>query len=153
MNIFDAKDNINVQAFLKCIRLGEGTIDDLGYSRIVGGRIFNNYSEHPNIKVWIPRYGVWSTAAGAYQIIYPTWKGLIKQYKFADFSPENQDLACIALISGRGALDDVIGGKFFDAIQICSAEWSSLPGSLAGQRMEELDKIKAVYLGNNGKIL
>ncbi len=153
MNIFDARDNVNVRAFLKAIRLGEGTSDERGYSRIVGGRIFNNYSEHPNIKVWIPRYRVWSTAAGAYQIIYPTWQGLIKQYKFSDFTPDTQDLACIALILGRGALDDVLNGNFFEAIQKCSAEWASLPGSLSGQRVEDLNAIKAVYLENNGKIL
>lgn len=144
--------NNNVKAFLKALRLGEGTSDAMGYYRIVGGQMFTDTSKHPGVRVWIPRYKVWSSAAGAYQIISPTWKGLVKQYGFTDFTPESQDKAAIALIRGRAALNDVIGGKFSEAIKKCSKEWASLPGSTAGQRVESMEKVKQVYINNGGII-
>jgi muramidase (phage lysozyme) len=151
--LIDALQESNVKAFLKAIRLGEGTSDDMGYRRIVGGQTFSDFSKHPNVRVWIPRYEVWSTAAGAYQIIGPTWRGLVSQYQFPDFQPRTQDAACVALIAGRKALHNVIEGRFFDAVKKCSAEWASLPGSTAGQRVENIDAVKDVYLKNGGIII
>jgi muramidase (phage lysozyme) len=147
-----ALDNTNVVAFMKAIRLGEGTSDDAGYYRIVGGGTFTDDAQHPNVRVWIERYKVNSTAAGAYQIINPTWRGLLKQYGFPDFSPDSQDQAAVALIAGRDALDDVIAGRFKDAVAKCSAEWASLPGSSAGQRVEAYDAVLAVYQKNGGTL-
>ena len=148
----DALEIPNVTAFLKAIRLGEGTSDEAGYYRIVGGGEFTDDSRHPNVRVFIPRYNVYSTAAGAYQIIRPTWDGLQKQYHFPDFSPECQDEAAVALIVGRYALDSVISGELQDAVQKCSAEWASLPGSKAGQRTEAFDDVLAVYLNHGGTL-
>lgn len=142
----------NVAAFLKALRLGEGTSDDAGYFRIVGGGTFTDDSAHPNIRVFIPRYNVYSTAAGAYQIIRPTWLALQKLYGFEDFSPESQDEAAVALIAGRGALDDVISGRFDEAVNKCSMEWASLPGSKAGQRTEAMEDVLAVYLNHGGTV-
>ena|SRR3990167_9984192 len=147
-----ALDNANVRAFLMAIRLGEGTTDDAGYYRIVGGQMFNDDSQHPNVRVFIKRYSVWSTAAGAYQIIGPTWRGLVKQYGFEDFSPDSQDEAAVALIAGRKALDDVMAGRFDEAVRKCSLEWASLPGSTAGQRIEDMASVKRVYTENGGTI-
>jgi muramidase (phage lysozyme) len=142
----------NVWAFLKSIRLGEGTMDDAGYYRIVGGGTFTDDSTHPRIRVYIPRYKVYSTAAGAYQIIFPTWQGLCKQYGFTGFTPQEQDEMAVALIVGRKAIDEVMAGKIEDAIALCSAEWASLPGSKAGQRTEALDDVLKVYADNGGTI-
>ena len=148
----DALQNTNVTAFLKAIRLGEGTLDDYGYKRIVGGDVFSDFSKHPNQRVFIPRYDVYSTAAGAYQIIFPTWSNLVHQYAFPDFSPTSQDEAAVALIAGRHALQDVIDGHFVDAVQKCSAEWASLPGAKAGQRIEAMENVRQVYLVSGGTI-
>ena len=142
----------NVTAFLKAIRLGEGTSDEAGYYRIVGGGTFTDDSQHPNVRVFIPRYNVYSTAAGAYQIINPTWRGLLKQYDFPDFSPDSQDQAAIALIAGRHALDEVIAGQFEEAVRLCSAEWASLPGSTAGQRIEAYADVLKVYQDAGGTL-
>lgn len=142
----------NVRAFLKAIRLGEGTSDEAGYYRIVGGGTFTDDSHHPNVRVFIPRYKVYSTAAGAYQIIRRTWDGLVRQYGFPDFSPERQNEAAVALIVGRRALDDVIAGRFKDAVGECAAEWASLPGSTAGQRTEDFEAVLAVYQQNGGTV-
>lgn len=148
----EALKNKNVQAFLKALRLGEGTLNDNGYTTIVGGGKFSDFSKHPEIRVKIPRYNVVSTAAGAYQIIKPTWAGLVKQYGFRDFTPLNQDRAAVALIAGRNALRDVVGGNFYVAVSKCAKEWASLPGSTAGQRVENIAAVKKVYLDNGGEI-
>ena len=142
--------NSNIAAFLHAIRLGEGTSDDAGYSRIVGGKTFSGFSQHPNVKVWLPRWQVWSTAAGAYQIIHPTWIGLVKQYGFQDFSPGNQDLAAIALISEKDAIDDLISGDLDTAIRKCSQTWASLPYSKAGQRVENYTLVLNEYAKYGG---
>lgn len=140
-----ALNHPNVRAFLRAIRLGEGTSDDLGYQRLVGGGEFESLNQHPNRKVYIKRYRVWSSAAGAYQIIHPTWLGLVEQYGFADFSKRSQDEAAVALIAGRRALQDIKDGFIVDAIFKCRREWASLPGSPYGQRTESLDKVLAEY--------
>lgn len=142
--------NTNVKAFLKAIRLGEGTVDDVGYRRIVGGELFTDYSHHPNKRVWIRRYNVWSTAAGAYQIIYSTWHGLVDKYKFADFTPHSQDLAAVGLIVGRKAIYDVLSGNIHAAILKCGWEWASLPGALTTQRKEPIENVLKVYTENGG---
>jgi muramidase (phage lysozyme) len=147
-----ALENRNVRAFLQAIRVGEGTADGAGYWCIVGGGTFADDSHHPNVRVWLPRYGVYSTAAGAYQIVIKTWRGLVQQYGFDAFDPETQDEAAVALISGRGALQDVIAGRFKEAVGKVSAEWASLPGSTAGQRVEPLDTLLAAYQAHGGTL-
>lgn len=147
-----ALQNPNVYAFQHAIRLGEGTPGDIGYYTIVGGQTFSDDSHHPNVRVWLPKYKVWSTAAGAYQIIFRTWVNLLRQYDFDDFSPESQDMAAVALIYGRGALDDVMAGNLKEAVRKCSAEWASLPGSTAGQRMESFEAVQNEYLNHGGKL-
>lgn len=147
-----ALDIVNVRAFLKGIRLGEGTSDDMGYYRIVGGQMFSDDSTHPHVRVYLPRWKLYSTAAGAYQIIFPTWQGLCNQYGFTDFSPETQDMMAVALIAGRHALNDVISGLFAEAVDKCNEEWASLPGSKSGQRTEDFENVKQVYLDNGGEL-
>ncbi len=143
----------NVKAFLRAIRLGEGTSDDLGYRRVVGGGEFPAPPwRHPQRRVWLPRYAVYSTAAGAYQFLARTWAEVADRYKLEDFSPENQDLGAIALVHRRGALEDVIAGRIEDAIGKCKLEWASLPGSTYGQRTEKLADVLAEYEANGGSL-
>ena len=148
----DALKLLNVQAFLNAVRLGEGTSDELGYYRIVGGGTFTDDSVHPHVKVFLPKYNVYSTAAGAYQIIFPTWTGLCKQYDFPDFTPQSQDEAAVALIAEKHALEDVKAGRLEDAVAKCAAIWASLPGSTAGQRTEDFAKVQEMYISHGGTI-
>lgn len=140
----------NVLAFLHAIRLGEGTADERGYNRIVGGQEFDDFSKHPHVLVDLPRYHVKSTAAGAYQLIWPTWCGLAREYGFTDFQPATQDEAAVALIAEKGAIHFVVAGQIAEAVKLCSAIWASLPGSTAGQRTEGFDKVQRCYLDNGG---
>lgn len=147
-----ASEHPNVKAFLRMLRLGEGTADELGYRRIVGGGEFGSFAGHPKILVPIPRYRIKSTAAGAYQFIWPTWRSLVEQYGFPDFSPRSQDLGAIALIFEKGALDDVIAGRVERAIFKVRNIWASLPGSEHGQRTETLKRALAEYRKHGGQM-
>ena len=147
-----ALQQTNVRAFLRAIRLGEGTSDEAGYNRIVGGGTFTDDSVHPHVKVFLPKYNVYSTAAGAYQIIFPTWTGLCKQYNFPDFGPDSQDEAAVALIAEKHALDDVVAGRLPNAVSKCAEIWASLPGATSGQRTESMNAVQQVYLSNGGTL-
>lgn len=142
----------NVLAFLKAIRLGEGTYKALGYLTIVGGSRFTSFNKHPRIKIWVPRYKIYSTAAGAYQFIYTTWQSLAAMYKFPNFSPEWQDAGAVALIIEKKALADIQRGDLKSAIEKCAPVWASLPGSKAGQRQETFKVVQQVYEDNGGKL-
>jgi muramidase (phage lysozyme) len=140
----------NVRAMLAVIRKGEGTSDSAGYGRIFGGQMFTDFSKHPNIKV--TKSGYTSTAAGAYQFLFSTWKETASAMGLSDFSPSNQDLGALGRIAARGALDDVINGRFYLAIQKMGKEWASLPGSPYGQPVQTIAGAQQVYIANNGTI-
>ncbi|WP_232461077.1 glycoside hydrolase family 104 protein [Burkholderia ubonensis] len=126
-----ALTNTNVQAFLRMVRVGEGTAGPNGYTTLFGGGQFSDMSRHPNIAV--TRGGYTSTAAGAYQILYSTWLEAKAALGLPDFSPASQDLAACWLIKRRGALADVQNGAVATAIGKCNKEWASLAGSPYGQ--------------------
>lgn len=71
------------------------------YNKMYGGQHFSAGPndedwQHPNVATPIkdgPNVGQTSSAAGAPQFLYSTWKGLQERYGFEDFSPENQDWA------------------------------------------------------------
>ena len=135
----------NVAAFLRALRVGEGTADDDGYRRIVGGGQFESFADHPRRMVWLPRYSVNSSAAGAYQFLARTWDGLVRKYGFPSFEPQWQDAGAVGLIIGRGALDAVRRGDIRAAVALCRNEWASLPGSPYGQRTEGMDRVLLEY--------
>lgn len=140
----------NVSAFLRLIRQGETSQLPLAYQMLFGGGFFASFADHP--RVAITRGSLTSTAAGAYQILEGTWDRLCDQYGFPDFSPACQDQACVALIKGRQALNDVMNGDLDEAIRKCAPEWASLPGSQYGQPTQDQAKAQAVYLAYGGRI-
>ena len=83
--------NINVKAFLKLIRYAEHKREDDGvYYVLYGGQqTFTDTSTHPLEKPIIA-WGRPSTAAGAYQIRNPTWKGAKAAGVASDFTPTSQ---------------------------------------------------------------
>jgi len=146
-----------VSAFLYMIRASEhvyprDVLGDEAYRIFYGGAKFNDLSEHPvntgEMKpVKLPDAmcraagygpGCVTTAAGAYQIIKPTWNRLRDKLGLSDFSPESQDRAAVELLEESGAmellgLDDIQG-----AIRAASKVWASLPGSTAQQNPKSL---------------
>lgn len=150
----DKLQNSNLQAFLKLIRYAEGTEREsnpyavcYGYSHVI-----KDFSEHPAITgEWTGKRlpdsmcrnagfnpGCKSTAAGAYQIIKPTWIGLRNSLGLKDFSPESQDLAAIELLRQRNALSYIEKGDIETAIFNARKEWASFPGAGYGQGEKSL---------------
>jgi muramidase (phage lysozyme) len=147
------KENRN--AFLMMIKKSEGTYkygEDGGYNVIVGGTLFNDYSKHPNVKVYLPRLKIYSTAAGAYQLLHRYWVAYCKQLDLHDFSPITQDLIAIQQIKECKALDDIDAGRFDAAVHKCRRIWASLPNSMYGQHTNTLEFVRNAYVDAGGKL-
>ena len=144
----------NVTAFLRMVRCCEhrypdNVQNDLCYQIMYGGGEFFDLSDHPVItgekqkvlftesqcKSWGFTFGKGgSTAAGAYQIIRPTWdqiRGV--EPRLPDFSPASQDEAARRLLMQCGALSLIEAGDIEGALAKACKLWASLPGSTANQ--------------------
>ena len=144
-------ENGNVLAFLRVIRQGETGQTPEAYRMMFGGSLFDAPPwQHPRMLHTFN--GLSSTAAGAYQFISRTWDALVEQYHFPDFSPQSQDLAAVALIKGRGALDDIKAGDVSEAIRKCCEEWASLPYSPYGQPRRTLAQAIDTFTMSGGRI-
>ena len=151
----------NVSAFLAVLRSAEGTAGAADPYRMVYGygTTLQDLSGHPvDTGEWrgvtLPDRvcelagvgpGCRSTAAGAYQIIRPTWRSVAGALGLPDFSAASQDAAAIELIRRRGALGDVQGGRFEAAVAKVAGEWASLPGNYAGQGQRSMQQLSAWY--------
>jgi muramidase (phage lysozyme) len=128
-----------IAAFLNTIAEAEGTNASNSYKIIVGlGKggqnapaYLTDYGQHPNIVGMITSHGP-STAAGRYQIVYKTWKGLVEQNpELKDFSPDNQDKAAWILAKsdykkklGRDLEQDLKAG-YTEGLTALKTTWTS----------------------------
>jgi lysozyme len=144
----------NIAAFLKMIRVSEGTAGENGYRTMVGGGLFSDFTDHPRRLVTITSNGrqITSSAAGAYQMLKRTWDGVKGRLMLTDFSPSSQDRGAIELIRQRGALADVRAGRFADALTKCRKEWASLPGAGYGQPENSVQNLFAAYINAGGSV-
>lgn len=168
--------NPNVQAFLHMIAFAEGTLRApdpyrvvYGYTKTIAGidqiiGTVDDFKDHPTITgEWkgerLPAEmcrraglsaGCVSTAAGKYQFIRPTWRGLKSKLGLSDFSPMNQDRAAVGLIDEVKALRLVVAGNFELAVLACSTKWASLPGTDEGQPERKMEELKRVYVEAGG---
>ncbi|MCX5545692.1 glycoside hydrolase family 104 protein [Paraburkholderia sp. CNPSo 3076] len=140
--------NSNVQAFLRMVRVGEGTSGANGYTTLFGGGQFSDMSKHPDVRV--PFGSTYSTAAGAYQINYPTWLDIQAALSLPDFSAASQDIAACWLIKRAGALADVENGAVDSAISKCNKVWASLPGAPYGQPTRTLAQAETDFASYGG---
>ncbi len=127
-------NNPNVRQMLDLIANAEGVKH--GYNTLFGNERFDNLSTHPNIsKAFTQTDGKrnTTTAAGRYQFLNPTWRGLASQLGLSDFSPKNQDIAAVALLEQNGALPYVLKGDLKTAVQKSGGTWASLPSSKYAQ--------------------
>lgn len=123
------KEEINIAAFLKFIRYAEHQREDEGvYFLLYGGQqSFVDTSKHPNKA--ITAWGRTSTAAGAYQILYSTWKEAKDKGVVIDFSKASQDKLATSKLISRGALQYIKNGDIDNAIPLLRNEWTSMPGA------------------------
>lgn len=154
-----------VRAMLDTIAYAEGTGNNYGrvvygtvlgasdrsapYDRsLVGKRnvVVNDFRRHPNLAVRWANGQPPSSAAGRYQFLYSTWKGL----NMPDFSRHSQDIAAIKLMQRRGMIEPLLRGDFSAAIHKGAPEWASLPvaggGSYyGGQGAKKLGDLQNVF--------
>lgn len=146
----------NEKAFLDMIALSEGTStienSDNGYDVVVGGTLFENYSDHPRKLVTLNKAGLKSTAAGRYQLLARYFDFYKKKLGLSDFSPASQDAIALQQIKESNALPYVNAGRFEEAVKKCAHIWASLPGAGYGQRENELETLKTAYVKAGGEI-
>lgn len=160
----------NVAAFLMMVRAAEGTAKDGGYGALFGwpapGRSFDpmTASGHPAVFFdYTDKAGktIRTSAAGAYQIVYTTWKSRRLAFlAWASFNgrstdgflPATQDAFAEYLLNVRGALDDVRAGRLAAALVKARAEWASLPGANVNQPERTESFVIAAYKNAGGVI-
>lgn len=152
----------NLEAFLAMIRHSEGTDRSEDPYRCCYGyhHVIIDLTDHPAVTgEWHgeslanlgPAYaGLVSTAAGAYQLIKPTWLTLKARLNLSNFWPQAQDAAATELIREKGALDLVNGGEVESAIQLLHGIWASLPGSTSGQPQATMAALLQAYTSAGG---
>ena len=141
------------RALLNTIRYAEGTWkdgEDKGYRIIYGGGQFQDLSRHPE-RVIVKRYT--SAAAGAYQFLPKTWKGVAKELKLSSFEPRHQDQAALHLVERRGALKEIDRkGLTRNAMAKLAPEWASFPTwtgrSAYGQPVKSPQELASFYSSN-----
>jgi muramidase (phage lysozyme) len=157
-----AQDLVNdphVRAMLDTLIYSEGT--GAGYGTIVRGTVISapynpelvgqrnvvitDFSRHPEILVQV-RPGLRSTAAGRYQFILRTWRGL----GLADFTPASQDLGAVMLMRQRNMITPLLNGNFRQAVHNGAPEWASLPTAQGGshypgQHARSIESLERVY--------
>lgn len=113
------------------------------YNVMYGGGTFSHFADHPRKfnKIGVgPNKGLFSSAAGRYQFLSSTWDSYANRLGLADFSPENQDKAALALArdayrreTGRDLTADLAAGGEENIARIgkaLSGTWTSLPGGI-----------------------
>jgi muramidase (phage lysozyme) len=154
----DQAGGTNLCAFLDMLAVSEigaaqlARSDD-GYDVLVGStpaamRRFLGYADHPNIY----NRALNSTAAGRYQLLYRWWVPYRAQLKLPDFSPVNQDRVALQQIRERGALPDILAGRFDTAVAKVANIWASLPGAGYGQHENRLADLRAAYVTAGGTL-
>ena len=143
----------NQKAFLDMISVSEGTYGhgDNGYNVLVGGALFYSYADHPRTLVKV-REGLFSTAAGRYQLLSRYYDAYKRLLKLNDFSPESQDAIALQQIKECKAIDDIEEGRFDLAVSKCAHIWASLPGAGYGQHENKIEKLRAAYIKAGGII-
>jgi muramidase (phage lysozyme) len=92
-----------------------------------------------------------NTPAGAYQIIYKTWKGMIDnnilqlQPGTDAFSPTVQDRMAVILIEEKNALHLVRTAQLDAAVQSLRSTWTSLPGASQNVPERGMAKFKSNF--------
>lgn len=133
-----------VRKYLDVIAMAEGVKH--GYNTIFGNERFGNLNAHPNVRKQFKQTDGkvnYTTAAGRYQFLKPTWDGLTRQYGLKDFSPQSQDIAAIGLLIQNGALPHILKGDYQTATRKSGRTWASLPSSPYAQpkrSQAEIDK-------------
>jgi lysozyme len=166
-DLFTASEEQKVYAFLYMLRFCEHAAIDASngeaYRTFYGGSRFVDQSDHPVLtgeKVGVKLSdamckhaglapGCVSTAAGAYQIIKPTWNRVREAGRWGprldDFGNASQDEAARRLLIESNILPLVLNGDIERAIYRASSVWASLPGNTYKQGSKPITFALARY--------
>lgn len=147
----------NRQPFLDMIAMSELgprllAISDNGYNVLVGGTLFTSYADHPRQHIQV-RPGLWSTAAGRYQILERTYDAYKELLGLEDFSPVSQDAIAMQMIRETGALPLIDAGDLVAAIAHVAHLWASLPNAGYNQHQNKYAVLQADFVTAGGKLL
>lgn len=147
----------NRQAFLRMLRVSEGTAGEGGYNALFGwpakGRTFYSYADHPRrFFDYKDKAGkaIKTSAAGAYQITATTFDDVAPRLGLSDFTPASQDAIALELIRQRGALGDIDAGRFESAVSKVRRVWASLPGAGYNQPERDITTLAQAYASAGG---
>jgi muramidase (phage lysozyme) len=114
-----------------------GRKDDSGYSVGQGGTVITDLERgHPGkfgfARNFTQKDGsvVKTTAAGMYQITYPTWERHAKKLGIKGFTKDDQDAVFDSIAKERGAYDLFAAGKMKEGFDKLGAEFAALPSSI-----------------------
>jgi len=133
------------KALLDTIAYAEGTkgrgYD--GYNILYAYRTISDCNRHPNQVICSGAYC--SSAAGRYQFLNTTWKGL----GLPNFRPENQTRGAMTLIAWRKASIPadraMTATEFANVMSKISYEWASLPPGRYGQPIKSMTSLRSTY--------
>jgi len=139
------------KAFLDTIAYAEGTRNAGGadgYNVLYSFKLVSDCTSHPNKNICAGNYC--STAAGRYQFLTRTWRGL----GLPTFKPENQERGAMKLLTARGITlpesRTMTATEFKTAMDKASYEWASLPPGRYGQPQRSLSSLRTVYCNAAG---
>jgi muramidase (phage lysozyme) len=105
------------------------------------GKTFSDMSKHPQI--YEPGPEGPSSAAGRYQIVWNTFKGLIGRLRSSSFDPEHQDRAAWELAKqtfGPGLIDALKAGRYDEVSRRLHGQWNTLRAGNISREMEKARK-------------
>lgn len=145
----------NLNAFLDMLGVSELGVDlirmsDHGYNVNVGSTkqspiLFEDYSVHPKKRIFIPKIGMYSDAAGKFQIMGWIYDAYKERLKLKGFYPEDQIKVALQLIRECRALTDIETGNIKTAIEKCRSRWASLPMAGYGQNEHSMDYLLKIF--------
>jgi muramidase (phage lysozyme) len=126
-----------------------------GYRIVVGSTpakpiLFSSYANHPN-QLIVLKNGLQTTAAGRYQFLHKTWVALQAKLHLRDFTPINQDRACIELLRECGAYAHFAKCRLFNpdefaqALKCAAPIWASLPGAGYSQHENKINDLATAF--------
>jgi muramidase (phage lysozyme) len=144
-----------VRAFMRMLRVKEGTVGEKGYTMLFGKKDFvddygKDMSTHPKVVIKSGNYS--SSAAGAYQIMQKTYddagfKKNKNKYNIASFNQESQDKLCLVILK-YNYVDDR-PSSFYDPIY-----WKDKDETIRDSEKENKAKERRKrFKGKNGDII
>jgi muramidase (phage lysozyme) len=148
--------DVQLHAFQEMLAACEGTAAQDGYRYLFGSNAsnalrFEDMSKHPKITAYyvdLSGNRIPTTAAGRYQINYPTYQ----EFGGGPFTPEAQDAMCAGIIRRCGAMADIEAGRLQAAIDKCAGRWASLPSSTVPQPHRTFAYARAVFERAGGRV-